>query len=160
MFYFTEDDVSIYFGEGRFDKYCVYVNDKNRFRYAMTDDEYFEWILNLSKRYGVSQVWDDFCSVYDIISMDANVKPDVNEAMLTVADIDMHYNEETVKWWLVFYMTMVAECKKRNAILKKRIKKLGVYNLFFDGYDIPYVITYMRGMHWKELDKLMKERGI
>ena len=48
----------------------------------------------------------------------------------------------------------------RNAILKKRIKKLGVYNLFFDGYNISYVITYMRGMHWKELDKLMKERGI
>lgn len=164
MFFYKDTlghHVSIYFSEGGFDNYCVYINETpHTFRYAMKDKEYFKWILLLSKKYGIVQVWDDFCSIYDIVSMDPDAKPDVDKAMSEVATVDMHYNEDTVKWWLVFYMTMVAECKKRNAILKKRIKKLGVYNLFFDGYDISYVITYMRGMHWKELDKLMKERGI
>ena len=57
-------------------------------------------------------------------------------------------------------MTMLAECKKENAILKKRIKKLGVYNLLFDKYSIDYVTTYMRNQTWRDLDKLMKERGV
>ena len=57
-------------------------------------------------------------------------------------------------------MTMVAECKKKNAILIKRIKHLGVYNVLFDSYDINYVAKHMRGKGRRYLDKLMKERGI
>ena len=87
----------------------------------MKDEEYFKWILLLSKRYGISQVWDDFCSVYDIVSMNPEDKPDANRAMSEVIDIDMHYSEDTIKWWLVFYMTMVAECKKKKAKLKSKL---------------------------------------
>lgn len=164
MFYYIDSngaEVSIYFSEGAFDNYCVYVNEvPNMFRYAMKDDEYFKWILSLSKQYGAVQVWDDFCAIYDIIDMNSNVQPDAKRAMEVAADVDMHYTDDTIKWWLVFYMTMVAECKKENAILKKRIKKLGVYNILFDGYSIDYTTTYMRNKHWRELDELMKERGI
>ena len=72
----------------------------------------------------------------------------------------MHYNDDTILWWLIFYMTMLAECKKENSILKKRIKKLGVYNILFDEYSIDYIIKYMKGKNWRYLDNLMKERGI
>ena len=163
MFYYKDsvgNDISVYFSTGSIDAYCVYLNEPPLFRYAMKDEEYFKWILSLSKRYGVVQVWDDFCSIYDIVNMNPTAKPDVDEAMLRAVNADMHYTEDTIKWWLIFYMTMVAECKKKYAKLKKRIKKLGVYNILFDKWDIEYVTTYMKDMGWKDLDEMMKERGI
>lgn len=164
MFFYKNsqgNDVSIYFSEGSFDNYCVYVNEvPSVFRHAMKDKEYFNWILLLSKQYGVNQVWDDFCDIYDNVSMNPDDKVNPKEIMLKVVNIDMHYTEDTIKWWLVFYMTMVAECKKKYAILKKRIKKLGVYNVLIDGWNINYVVEYMKNMHWTELNELMKERGI
>ena len=164
MFYYVdsqENEVSIYFSEGSFDSYCVYVNEvPNMFRHAMKDSEYFKWILYLSRCYGVIQVWDDFCKIYDIVDMDSNAKPDAKKAMATAIEIDSHYTEETIKWWLVFYMTMVAECKKKYAIIKKKIKKLGVYNVLIDEWDIDYVTTYMVNMDWRDLAEMMKERGI
>ncbi len=89
-----------------------------------------------------------------------NEEFDENECYNVCQSIDKHYEEDTTHWWVIFYMTMVAECKKKNSILKKRIKHLGVYNILFDEYEVDYVVKYMRGKRWRELDKLMKERGI
>lgn len=156
LFFIDNRQTCVYFDKGNFDKYCVYVNGRGRFRYAPTDDEYFNWILNLSKKYTVEQVWDDFCQVFNIVDTNEND----NDVMNLIQKIDIHYDEDTIIWWILFYMTMLAECKKENAILKKRIKKLGVYNLLFDKYSIDYVTTYMRNQTWRDLDKLMKERGV
>lgn len=156
VFFIDNGHTCIYFDEGKFDKYCVYINGRGKFRYAPTDDVYFTWIKNLAYTYGVTQVWDDFCEVYDIVDTGENNR----EVFALVNDIDMHYNDDTVLWWLIFYMTMLAECKKENTILKKGIKKLGVYNVLIDEWDIEYVITYMRGKNWRTLNELMEERGI
>lgn len=101
-------------------------------------------------------MWSDFCFIYDIVDNNETEEQVLN----LIYSIDMHYNDDTILWWLIFYMTMLAECKKKHTILKKRIKKLGVYNIFFDEYDIDYIIQYMRGMKWQELNELMVERGI
>lgn len=156
MFLINNNNICIYFGQGNFDKYCVFVNCPSHFKYAPTDDVYFKWLLKLSKQYGVDIVWDDFNRIYNIVGDD--IEEDL--ALKTITMIDKHYNEDTIMWWLVFYMTMIAEQKKENAILKKRIKRLGVYNILFDHYDIDYVITYMKGTNWRTLAKMMKERGI
>lgn len=155
MFFVDNGKTCIYFDKGNFDNYCVYVNCPGHFKYAPKDYDYFKWILGLSKRYGVTQVWNDFWNIYERTAdtIDYDIKQ-------IVYNIDMHYNEDTVLWWLIFYMTMVAECKKEKAILKKRIKALGVYNILIDEYTIEHTITYMKGKHWKFLDELMKERGI
>ena len=58
------------------------------------------------------------------------------------------------------YMTMLAEEKKENAILGKKIKRLGAYNLLYDEYPIDYIVKYMRNMRWYKLKELMIERGI
>lgn len=151
----------IYFDEGVYDGYCVYINGRGHWQYAPTDDVYFEWIKGLAHRYGTQQVWGDFCCVYEIAGNEVCQK----EILNLVSNIDMHYNEDTILWWIVFYMTMIAENNKKGARLKKRIKRLGVYNILFDEYDINYVTTYMQKPEgatdwWKYLDKLMKERGI
>lgn len=146
----TKNNYSIFFAPGNFDDWCVYME------HAPTDDEYFEWIYVLSKQYGRTQVYNDFMRIYNIV--DGSFNP--QKCLEVAEDNDQHYNEDTVQWWVVFYMTMTAECKKENAILKKRIKCLGVYNILFDELDIKTVTTYMKGKSWKYLDELMKERGI
>ena len=158
MFMLDGGATCVYFDKGKFDDYCVYINSTVRayHRHAPTDDEYFKWLLRLSKQYGTAQVWDDFMQVYRLADKEIYRKKCIN----LVQKINMHYNEDTLLLWIILYMTMVAECLKDNAILQKRIKALGVYNILFDGYDIKHVITYMRGKNWRELDKLMKERGI
>ena len=156
LFLIDNNQTCIYFDKGKFDKYCVYVNGRNKFHYAPTDDMYFNWIRVLAEQYGEFYVWNDFCVIYNIV--DTGETED--EVLSIVINIDMHYNDDTILWWLIFYMTMLAECKKENTILKKRIKKLGVYNILFDKYDVNYVTKYMKGMNWKTLDKYMKERGI
>ena len=146
----TKNNYNIFFAPGNFDDWCVYME------HAPTDNEYFEWILSLANKYGVVQVYNDFIDIYNIV--DENFMP--QKCLKVAEDIDKHYVEDTVHWWVVFYMTMVAECKKENSILKKRIKHLGVYNILFDKIDIQTVTTYMQGKSWKFLDNLMKERGI
>ena len=156
MFFLNNGRTCIYFDRGKFDSYCVYVNRVGYERCAPTDDIYFKWIKGLAHRYGVIQVYTDFCLLYDIVDDKINK----NKVIALVSNLDLHYNENTIIWWLIFYMTMVAECKKKNAILKKRIKKLGVYNILIENESIDDVVQYMRGKKWQELDELMKERGI
>ena len=57
-------------------------------------------------------------------------------------------------------MTMLAEENMPGKILGKKIKRLGVYNILYDKYPIPYVCSYMDGMRWWQLRDLMMERGI
>ena len=139
LFLIDNNKTCIYFDKGKFDKYCVYINGRNKFRYAPTDDVYFNWIRILAKQYGNLQVWNDFCTIYDIVDTGETE----NEVLSIIKNIDLHYNDDTILWWLIFYMTMLAECKKENTILKKRIKKLGVYNILFDEYSIDYIIKYL-----------------
>ena len=119
LFLIDNNKTCIYFDKGKFDKYCVYINGRNKFRYAPTDDVYFNWIRILAKQYGNLQVWNDFCTIYDIVDTGETE----NEVLSIIKNIDLHYNDDTILWWLIFYMTMLAECKKENTILKKRIKK-------------------------------------
>ena len=146
----TKDKWDIYFAPGKFDPWCVYV------RHAPLDGEYFLQLKILANKYGKQKVYNDFLKVYNIV--DANFNP--KEVLKNAEEIDSAYDENTTLLWIVLHMTMIAEERKENAILKKRIKHLGVYNLLFDEYNIDYITTYMKDTNWRKLDKLMKERGI
>lgn len=152
----TDTGYDIFFGVGGFDKWAVYI-DGNEYSYdILLDSDYFQWLLKLSNLYTVEQVYSDFCYIYEDVSHNFN-----EEQCLHICKIvDSHYAEDTLHWWIILYMTMVAECKKDGAILKKRIKHLGVYNILFDKYSIDYVTSYMKDKGWQYLDKLMQERGI
>lgn len=125
----TATNHKIYFDWGKFDKYCVYHIDNKGKKSIPLDEDYFKWIKDLANKYGTDKVYKDFLKIYEITN--ENLK---EKLCLTIPNvIDTHYpHEDTIHWWVIFYMTMVAECKKENAILKKRIKHLGVYNVLFD----------------------------
>ena len=94
--------------------------------------------------------------IYDLARYDY----DETEAYVVIQELDKTYTEDTENRWRKFYMTMVAEERKENTILGKRIKMLGVYNVLFDNLNPVYTAKYMRGMRWYELEELMIERGI
>lgn len=145
----------IWFGKGKFDDWCVYVKYRNKL-YFYLDKDYFTKLYELSTEYGKKLVFDDFKMLYFAV----NKEFDIYQMMQICQSIASHYAENTLVWWIVLYMTMVAEENKANSILGKRIKYLGVYNILIDDWDIDYVCSYMNGMKWYELDELMKERGI
>lgn len=147
---YAKNNIKVYFAPGKYDPWCVYVE------HIPLDKEYFQQLKDLSISYGRVKVYNDFIKVYNIVDENFNK----NLGLQTAIDIDKTYKEDTLILWIVLYMTMIAEEKKENAILKKRIKNLGVYNVLFDEYDIDYVISYMKDEDWRVLDKLMKERGI
>ena len=100
LFLIDNNKTCIYFDKGKFDKYCVYINGRNKFRYAPTDDVYFNWIRILAKQYGNFQVWNDFCTIYDIVDTGETE----NEVLSIIKNIDLHYNDDTILWWLIFYL--------------------------------------------------------
>ena len=59
----------------------------------------------------------------------------------------------------ILYMAMISEEKKRNTKLGKRIKRLGVHKLLIEGKDIYEAANFMKGMKWRDIDQLCKERG-
>ena len=56
-------------------------------------------------------------------------------------------------------MTLVSEENCRNTRLGKRIKRLGIYEMLYSGRTVEDAANFMRGMSWKEIDVLCKERG-
>lgn len=54
---------------------------------------------------------------------------------------------------------MIAEENKLNAILKKRIKRLGMYQVLVQNYPPSVAANYSKGKKWRELDALMVHYG-
>lgn len=152
----TSNGYTLVFGQGNFDEYCVHVTRPNQKKWFPKDYEYLHWIRRLSRVYGDDKVYNDFLKVYD----EAKFNYDEHNAYQIIQSIDSHYYGNTEHWWAVFYMTMVAEEHKENTILGKRIKRLGVYNVIYDGYSPKFTAEYMKNKDWIELDSLMIERGI
>ena len=67
--------------------------------------------------------------------------------------------EEMDIWFSIIYAGMIAEENKANAILKKRIKRLGMHQVLIEGLDPNLAANFSKGKKWKELDALMRERG-
>jgi hypothetical protein len=67
--------------------------------------------------------------------------------------------EEADIWFTVIYAGMIAEENKANAVLKKRIKRLGMYQLMIQNINPEVAANFSKGKNWRELDVLMKQYG-
>jgi len=54
---------------------------------------------------------------------------------------------------------MIAEERKANTRLGKRIKRLGIHALLMESVSVANAANFMRGMGWREIDRLCRERG-
>ena len=169
--FILEDGEQIYFAEGSFDKWCVFTKKDGK-QEAPHDYDYFQQVYDLSITYGKEKVYSSFLTIYDCVEGNEWSSKDKMQCYEVCEDVSKRYGEPTLRLWIILYMTMLAEEMKKNKILGKRIKHLGIYNLLFDEYPITYITGYvnddgervdgyMRNAGgWRRLDELMRERGI
>ena len=79
-----------------------------------------------------------------------------------ISEIASGYSQDALQIDIIFsilYMAMIAEEQKKNTRLGKRIKRLGIYALLIENKTISEAANFMRGMGWREIDYLCRQRG-
>ncbi len=151
------DGTSVEFDSGSFDQFCVFIRAADGSRHAPLDTEYFEILSNFSKGYGVEKVYADFIAIYE-----ATVNRVTKESLKCIEDIALTYEPERVlfaRTLTVIHMGMIAEANKANTKLGKRIKRLGIHRLLLENLSVNEAANFMRGLKWKEIDKMCLDRG-
>lgn len=154
-----DDGTIIERDRGSFDDYCVYVTRNNGKRYAPRDTEYFSFFIEKSRQYTPEKIYMDFVSIYEQTSAILNY--DVIEEIKTglCCDYDDSDRLDFILWYIVIYLGMVAEENKRYAILKKRVKRLGMYQILFENMTASQAANFSRGRKVAELEPICKKNG-
>ena len=148
----------VIFDQGNFDDWCVYVVDKNGNKKAPFDEEYFTDLKSISKKYPGNKLYNDFVKVYDLTTkiIDDKVLTAIDRIVNSYDDQD----KETIdKWFTVIYAGMIAEENKNFAVLKKRIKRLGMHQILILDFEPKVAANFSKGKKWRELDTIMKPLG-
>jgi hypothetical protein len=147
----------IEFDDGKFDKWCVYVTLYGQERFAPSDLHYFTRLKNLGDIHSHRKIYDDFVVIFN------RTGTDINSVILSLIKVlSESYGNDTFEmeiWFNVLYAGMVAEENKRNAVLKKRIKRLGIHQILIDKMEPADAVVFSKGKKWWELDKIMIEKG-
>ena len=147
----------IEFDAGCFDGWCVFVTKPGLNRFAPTDVQYFTRIKEISEKFGPQKVFDDFVVMYNRTTK--TIDPNVFDLILALSKFYDDDAAEMELWFNVLYAGMIAEENKENAILKKRIKRLGVHQVLIDKISPKKAAVFSKGKKWKELDEIMKSKG-
>lgn len=144
----------IIFDTGKFDDWCVYMVENNGHKMAPRDETYFYELSLISKKYDQNKVYDDFITIYN------KTTNRLDKSVLTVIDtICATYRPQhqiiMEQWMTVLYAGMVAEENKKHARLKKRIKRLGIYQVLVLNMSPKDAAQFSYGKKWQELDKIM-----
>ena len=145
----------VIFDTGRFDDWCVYVVESNGTKKAPFDEEYFSDLYEISLAYPENKVYNDFVKIYDKTSKSINTE--VLDLIDTI--VNTYNNEDKViveQWYTVLYAGMIAEENKQFAILKKRVKRLGMHQVLVMGMPAKVAARFSYGKKWRVLDQIMK----
>jgi ribosomal protein S17E len=145
------------FDQGSFDEWCVFLTRPGTSQYAPKDTEYFTLLKNKGNRFGHAKIYNDFISYYNQTTKDID-----NTILDLITTLSNDYEEEAEEidiWFTVIYAGMIAEENKANAILKKRIKRLGMHQVLLENYDPELAANFSKGKKWQELDRIMKGKG-
>ncbi len=148
----------VVFDSGRFDDWCVYVVEANGAKKAPFDTEYFSDLKTIDSHYSGDKVYNDFVLIYDKTrkTIDSSVLELIDEIVSTYQDEHKILVEQ---WFAVIYAGMIAEENKQFAILKKRIKRLGMHQTLILDYEPKVAANFSRGKKWRELDAIMRPLG-
>lgn len=145
------------YDRGKFDEWCVYLTRGNGAPYAPKDKDYFKQLQQYAREYGTKRIYGDYVKVYALVGK--SVK---REDLDYITSISQGYAKDAVEIDILYstlYMAMIAEERKKNTYLGKRIKRLGIHVLLMEGKDVNYAADFMRRMGWREIDELCKVRG-
>ena len=151
------NEVHVEFGKGKFDNWCVYVCEKGKRRHPPKDTEYFGRLHQLAKVHGVKQIYSDFLKIYTNTTKE--IDSNIVELISLLSNAYGSDSFEMKKWFTVIYAGMIAEENKSKAILKKRIKRLGMYQTLIERMPAEEAAVFSKGKKWQALDKICRELG-
>ena len=133
------DGSFIYQCRGKFDGFMFKLNN-----YAVKDIDYFTVLKQLADKYSVDKVYNDFVTVYNLVGININ-----SQHWLAIRNIAETYNKKdflvVAKLFCILYVTMLAEQNNAHAILGKRIKRLGVYQILKQNMPIIKAVNFSKG---------------
>lgn len=145
------------YDRGSFDDWCVYLTKSNGIRRPPRDVDYFNQLKCFADKYGVDRIYNDYVRVYDLTGKQVEAS-----ALSNITAIASSYGDDTLEIDVIFsilYMAMIAEERKKFTRLGKRIKRLGIYKLLIENRSVGEAANFMRGMGWRDIDYLCRERG-
>lgn len=151
-----KDGSYLKFDKGNFDQWGVFMVEITANEWMPLDTQYFKDLKFFADKYGVEKIYSDFCTIYSL------TEKEINNSILNFIEIQSTYFEESLKYekmMTILYAAMIAEENKENAILGKRIKRLGVHYYLIENKPLKESANCMRGIDWRTLDKICKERG-
>jgi len=148
-------DTTLGFGRGSFDDWCIYVSGGDYQKFPL-DEWYFQILLDWTKDRPAEDIYEDFIKIYDVTTQ--AVAQEVLDKIVALSYSYPDHNQACVIW-TILYMGMIAEENKDGAILKKRIKRLGVYQVLIEGVSPKVAASYSRGLGADYLDKVCYYRG-
>ena len=151
------DGSVVEFDNGKFDSWCVYLTMPRQLRYAPKDTEYFGTFRMLGKIFGNRKIYEDFTRIYEQATK--NIENKVIKTIIGISDDYAEFKDKICVWLTVIYAGMIAEENKENAVLKKRIKRLGMFQLLIENKDEEFAANFSRGKTWKEIDNVCREKG-
>lgn len=134
------------YAQGNYDEWCVYLTRPGQVRYPPRDEIYFAELLQYGNKHGAEQIYNDFVSIYNKTGMDLS-----DDVFKYIHEISEKFAEDSLEieiLYSILYMGMVAENNKKNAILKKRVKRLGVHQVLMDGMSPEEAANYSKRSRW------------
>ena len=152
-----ENGTFLEYDRGGFDDWCVYFTDTNGTRKPPRDVDYFKQLTELAEKYSVEKVYTDYVQVSNLTGKEIE-----QPALAEISRISASYGRYALDVDIIFsilYMAMIAEERKKYTRLGKRIKRLGIYKLLIEKRSVYEAANFMRGMGWRDIDALCRERG-
>lgn len=145
------------YDRGKFDDWCVYYTDVNGTRKPPKDIDYFATLKDLARQYGENKVYLDYVSVYERTGREVT-----NSVLEYITSLAQTYDEnqrlQIDVLYSILYMAMVAEERKAYTKLGKRIKRIGIHMLLLENRSVAEAANFMRGMGWRDIDTLCRQR--
>lgn len=151
------DNSLLEYDRGSFDDWCVYYTNASGIRKPPRDTDYFKFLCQLADEFTVEKVYGDYVQVYNWTGNEVE-----EGALNNITTLSASYGNKALAVNVVFsilYLAMIAEERKANTKLGKRIKRLGIHALLMENVSVGNAANFMRGMGWREIDRLCRERG-
>ena len=145
------------YDRGSFDDWCVYLTQNNGFRRPPRDTDYFRELKHYAHKYGTERIYADYVKVYEMTGKIID-----NNVLSAITRLSVEYAEDATALDVILsilYMAMIAEEQKKNTRLGQRIKRLGIHVLLIEDREVRNAANFMRGMGWRDIDRLCRERG-
>ena len=109
------------------------------------DVDYFSTLLEFSNRFGVEKVYNDFVEVFNRTASEPD--PGVFKYIEQLAEAYEGDALQAYKTYSILYVAMIAEECRAGTKLGRRVKRLGVHQILFDGFDVVNAANFSKGSY-------------